>query len=255
MGKSSVLRAEFSDLHDWNRADIYRKIAILRTLAAPGDATPAEFGLLREVLQGTRASGNSTGDRGGMYAAAQAWADSVLSQRLTGGLSEGIGRFLSELGVKYKNDAWGVLLAYVLAVEKGGGASDLSTLETFMNLPPDEIYYSYEQVYFSVPEAWAKTLVRSGQFAAYARPRMGPDGAPMPSRLQEMLSNKEKPLFVAAALRAMALARDPSFKEKPVERAGSAPNIYPASERPAGGGLRTSFQAAHPELGDPASGD
>ena len=112
---------------------------------------------------------------------------------------------------------WAVLLAYVLALEKSGGAGDLAALERLMNVSPDHdaLDYQHEQAYFSAPEAWAKIVVRSGKFAEYARAHLGPDGAPQPSILFKMLMSKDKPLLAAAALRAMAIARDSSFQEKP----------------------------------------
>ena len=103
-----------------------------------------------------------------------------------------------------------------------------------MNIAPggQTLHYRHEQAYFAAPEAWAKTVVRSGKFAEYSRPRLGPDGAPQPSILMEMLMNKGRPLLVAAALRAMALARDLSFKEKPVEPKGEAPSLLSGKKAP-----------------------
>ena len=67
-------------------------------------------------------------------------------------------------------------------------------------------------MYFSTPEAWAKALIRNGRFSEYARKTLGPDGAPQPSRLEKMLMSKDRPLLVSAALRAIALSRDASYR-------------------------------------------
>lgn len=99
-----------------------------------------------------------------------------------------------------------------MPAEEAGGAAELEPLETLMKNDPGHINADYEPVYFSAPEAWAKALVRSGQFAEYARKTLGPDGAPRPSRLEQMLLARERPMLAAAALRAIALARDPAFK-------------------------------------------
>jgi hypothetical protein len=68
--------------------------------------------------------------------------------------------------------------------------------------------------------------VRSGLFDEYARPQgLGEDGAPKPSKLQLMLANQTRPMLVAAALRAIAYARDPSFVKTFVEPTAAVPDI------------------------------
>ena len=235
MGQSEALVAEFSDDTAWSGADASRKTAILKLLGESAEPTPKIWDCLRLILQGHRGAG----DRSVRYAAAAAWAELTARQRLTKGLPAGIDLYLKERGVSQDDDTWAVMLAYVLALEKAGGAGDLDALETLMMISPEynALHYRHEQAYFAAPEAWAKTLVRSGKFAEYARARLGDDGAPRPSVLQEMLMNKNKPLMVAAALRAMALARDNSFREKPVEPAGDAPGLHPGKKSPASGGF------------------
>jgi hypothetical protein len=133
-------------------------------------------------------------------------------------------------------------------VEQVGSPEDLPELERLMNESPawGDLHYRHEQAYFAAPEAWARIVVRSGLFAAYARPSMGADGAPVPSTLQKMLTSKDKPLLVAAALRAMALARDPSFREKPVDPAGDAPAIHPGRRTDLAGNAGPSSTPAYP---------
>ena len=68
-----------------------------------------------------------------------------------------------------------------------------SALEQVMNSDPDDIASVNEQAYFTSPDAWARTLIRSGRFAEYSRPTLGKDGAPGPSRLEAMLASKNRP--------------------------------------------------------------
>ncbi|MEK7382580.1 MAG: hypothetical protein AAB262_04765, partial [Elusimicrobiota bacterium] len=225
MGKAGELVAEFLDETTWNRATSAREAAILKLLGESGPANPQTWDNLRQILQGLR----GVSGRSGRYATAAAWAELVAREGLSGGISKGINLYMDERGVSNDDNTWAVMLAYVLALEKAGRGEDLAALERLMNVSPESnaLHYRHEQAYFAAAEAWAKVVVRSGKIAEYSRPRMGEDGAPKPSILQEMLLNKDKPLLVAAALRAMAIARDPSFKEKPVEPKGDAPNIHP----------------------------
>ncbi len=232
MGMQGKLVAAFSDDSMWNKADTTLKIAIFKLLGETGAPTQGVWDLLGKVLNGTRGAG----DRSGRYAAAAAWAELVARERLSGGLSDGINRYLDEHDVSVGEGNWAVLLAYVLALEKSGGAGDLAALERLMNVSPDHdaLDYQHEQAYFSAPEAWAKIVVRSGKFAEYARAHLGPDGAPQPSILFKMLMSKDKPLLAAAALRAMAIARDSSFQEKPLQSKGAAPGLHPDKRLPSG---------------------
>ncbi|OGR46652.1 MAG: hypothetical protein A2X37_09875 [Elusimicrobia bacterium GWA2_66_18] len=229
MGSQGELVAEFSDDLAWNQSGTTRKIAIFKLLGETSAPTQGVWDLLRQVLNGKR----GTGDRSGRYAAAAAWAELVARERLSGGLSAGINRYLDERDVSKDDDTWAVMLAYVLALEKAGRAEDMAALERLMSVSPehDAIHFRHEQAYFAAPEAWAKIVVRSGKFAEYARANLGPDGAPQPSILWRMLTSKDKPLLAAAALRAMAIARDPSFKEKAVEPQGDAPGLHPGKRR------------------------
>ena len=121
---------------------------------------------------------------------------------------------------------WSVLYAYVLAAEQAGGPEVLEQIEAIMAIGPGSITSCFEQVSFATPEAWAKALIRNGKFGEYAVRRLGPDGAPQPSRLEKMLIDKEHPMMAAAALRAIALARDPSFKPQAAGGVeGDVPNL------------------------------
>ncbi|MDE2491245.1 MAG: ATP-dependent Clp protease ATP-binding subunit, partial [Elusimicrobia bacterium] len=245
MGKSSVLLAEFGDDAAWNKAGGPRQTAILKTLAADGEPSEKNFTLLRKILQGKRGAS----DRGVRYAAAETWATLAARAGLTQGVSAGIKKYLDERGVAQDDETWAVMLAYVLALEKAGRPEDLPELERLMSVPPgySQLHYRHEQAYFAAPEAWARIVVRSGLFASYARPTLGPDGAPEPSRLQRMLTDKEHPVMGAAALRAMALARDPSFKEKPAEPSGDAPVLHPGPKGVwGGGGAAASAERVYP---------
>lgn len=64
-----------------------------------------------------------------------------------------------------------------------------------------------------------------------------------------MLTERHKPLLVAAALRAMALSRDASFQEKAVDVKGDSPNIHPGKKTSGGGGYsHGSFASARGEM-------
>ncbi|MFI5345795.1 MAG: AAA family ATPase [Elusimicrobiota bacterium] len=233
MGKGDELRAEFYDDAVWNKIDGERKIAVLALVGEQAEPTDQTFALLAAVLRGSRA-----GDRVVRYQAAQAWANLTAATGRTRGLGEAISGYFKTNGIGQYNDPWAVLYAYVLAAEQAGGADALPALEAIMNVDPgpyNAVNSNHEQMYFSTPEAWAKTLIRSGKFAEYARPALGPDGAPLPSRLQQMLLEKNHPMMVAAALRAIGLARDPSVKGKTGADGAAVPAIDHAAP-PASGG-------------------
>ncbi|MBI3563632.1 MAG: hypothetical protein HY079_00385, partial [Elusimicrobia bacterium] len=220
MGKGEELRARFDDDEDWKKADAAERIGILSFVGAEAAPTDGTFDKLAQTLRGTRA-----GDRVTRYYVAQAWADLVARTGRTKGLGAAIDAYFGKHGIGKYEDIWGVLYGYVLAAEQAGGADTIAALEKIMNVDPGSIASNHEQMYFSTPEAWAKAVIRSGKFAEYARPTLGPDGAPQPSRLQQMLTDKQHPMLVAGALRAIALARDPSFRPKAVEPAGDVPAI------------------------------
>ncbi len=217
MGKADELRASFYDTDKWNKLNDHAKIAAFALLAetAPTEKT---FELLAESLRGKRSA-----DRVARYYAAQAWADLVASGRRTKGLADAMAAYTKTHGINSYEDQYAVLYGYVLAAEKAGGPELLAPLEKLMEFNPGSIASNHEQMYFSTPEAWAKTLIRTGKFAEYAARTLGADGAPVPSRLEKMLIDKEHPMMAAGALRAIALARDPNFKPK--EAAGAEADV------------------------------
>jgi ATP-dependent Clp protease ATP-binding subunit ClpC len=214
MGKDAELRADFYDDAAWRKADNQRKMAALVLIGDETVPTEKTFGQLAKVLRG------QGGDRVVRYQAAQAWANLVAENGLTGGLSAAIDDYFKRHGIGDSEDTWAVLYAYVLAAEQAGGADVIASLESLMKVDPGTLYYNHEQMYFSLPEAWAKAVIRAGKFADYARPSLGADGAPQPSILQKMLTDKTRPMMVAAALRLIGLARDPSVKPR-TEGAGT----------------------------------
>jgi hypothetical protein len=216
MGRADEMRAAFYEPARWSKLDANAKIAVL-SLVSKAEPTEKTFQLLGAELPGN--SWNAT--RGLRYGVAQAWADLVARRRLTKGLAQAITAYLNKHGVDGTEETWGVLYAYVLAAEQAGGPELLVPLERIMSVDPDSLHYNHEQMYFSTPEVWAKALIRNGKFAEYAAPTLGADGAPQPSRLQKMLIDAQHPMMAAAALRAIALARDPSFRPKEAEVAES----------------------------------
>ena len=214
MGKEDELKAEFLDKELWNKANAQRKMAALILVGDELKPDEKTFARLADVLSGRG------GDRVVRYQAAQAWANLVAENGLTGGLPAAIDAYFSRHGIGDYEDTWAVLYAYVLAAEQAGGPDVLPSLEKLMKVDPDSIASNHEQMYFSLPEAWAKAVIRAGKFADYARPSLGADGAPKPSILQQMLTDKGRPMMAAAALRLIGLARDPSVKPR-TEGAGS----------------------------------
>ncbi|HXT01423.1 MAG TPA: AAA family ATPase, partial [Elusimicrobiota bacterium] len=208
MGKADELRADFYDTDKWNKLDSHKKIATFALLA---EAKPTEqtYELIAESMRGKRSS-----DRVARYYAAQAWAKLVSSERRTKGLADAMAGYFKLHGIGSYEDQWGILYGYVLAAELSGGPELLKPLEDIMSVDPGSISSNHEQMYFSTPEAWAKTLIRSGKFAEYSARTLGADGAPQPSKLEKMLIDKAHPMMAAAALRAISLARDPGFKPK-----------------------------------------
>jgi hypothetical protein len=231
MGKADELRAAFYETDKWNKQDSNAKIATF-ALLAEAPATDKTFELLAESLRGKRSA-----DRVARYYAAQAWADLVVRGRRTKGLAEAMTSYTTIHGINSYEDQYAVLYAYVLAAEQSGGPELLAPLEKLMAFNPGSIASNHEQMYFSTPEAWAKTLIRTGKFAEYAARTLGPDGAPLPSRLESMLIDKDHPMMAAGALRAIALARDPSFKPKNAAGAETdVPKIDHGTPASSGGG-------------------
>jgi ATP-dependent Clp protease ATP-binding subunit ClpC len=229
MGKGDELRAAFYDDALWNKTDSHAKIATFALLA---EAQPTEqtFELLAQSLKGKRSA-----DRVARYYAAQSWADLVAKTGRTKGLADAMATYTKIHGINSYEEQYAVLYAYVLAAEQAGGADVLAPLEALMSFNPGSIASNHEQMYFSTPEAWAKALIRGGKFAEYSQPTLGANGAPEPSRLQKMLIDKDHPMMAAAALRAIALARDPSFKPKAAAAAGDVPRIDPGVKGSSGG--------------------
>ncbi|NNN05170.1 MAG: AAA domain-containing protein [Elusimicrobia bacterium] len=208
MGRLGELRADFENEARWAQLKDSERMAALQVVAegSPSDET---FKILAEMLGGT---GRRSAERVTRYQAAQAWATLVARGRRTKGLSQAMIDYVDKHGIQGYNDPWGILYAYVLAAQKVGGPDVLPALEKIMDNDPNAVGSNHEQMYFSTPEAWAKALIRNGKFAEYARKGLGADGAPAPSRLEKMLMSKDRPLLVSAALRAMALSRDPSYR-------------------------------------------
>ena len=160
----------------------------------------------------------------------RAWASIVAREGLTRGLGDAMKRYLDARGVKDYSlgSSWSILYAYVLTAQMAGGADALAPLEELMNSSPGDIASVNEQAYFNSPEAWARVLVRSGKFEEYSRSQgLKEDGSPKPSKLQEMLTSQTRPMLAAAALRAIAYARDPSFSRRSAEPKGNIPDIHP----------------------------
>ena len=230
MGKADELRAKFYDNDKWRKLDSEAKIATF-ALLAEAPPTDQTFEILAEVLQGKRSA-----DRVALYYAAQSWATLVARGRRTKGLADAMAAYTKRHGINGYNDPYAVLYSYVLAAELAGGPEVLAPLEALMAFDPGSINSNHEQMYFSTPEAWAKALIRNGKFGLYSQRTLGPDGAPLPSRIEKMLIDKEHPMMAAAAIRAIALARDPSFKPKEaaVSETG-VPVIAGEKEKPAKG--------------------
>jgi len=212
-GRLAELKADFYDAARWGKADEVQRRAALLTIAEETAPSAETFKILSEMISGK--GGRST-ERVTRYHAAIAWATLAARAGRTKGLPKAINAYVGKHGIGGYNDPWGILYAYVLTAEKTGGAEVLPALERIMDQDPNGIGSNHEQMYFSTPEAWAKVLIRSGLFAEYARKSIGADGAPALSRLEKMLVSKDRPLLVSAALRAIALSRDPSYRPEAV---------------------------------------
>ncbi|UPT76073.1 MAG: AAA family ATPase [Elusimicrobiota bacterium] len=221
LGKTDELLRVFRDTTFWGtNSDASVREAALKLAGETG--TVEDLPRLKNMMR-TQTGYSTTG-----FETARAWASIVARERLVGDLGGSIKRYLDARGVKdYSNGStWPFLLAMVEAAKLAGGAAELEALEELMNASPGDIASVNEQAYFNSPDAWARSLVRSGRFEEYARPQgLDENGAPKPSKLQVMLLSQTRPMLAAAALRALAYARDPNFPKAPVAAAGSTPDL------------------------------
>ncbi len=223
LGKTSELLRVYKDTTFWGMASDPVKQAALR-LAGETETGDDALRMLKNHMK-TQTSYSRTG-----FEASYAWAAVAARMKLTRGLGGAIKRYLDEKGLSEYSSAtaWTTLLAYVELARLAGGAEVLGALEEMMDHSPSDITPVHEQPYFSTPDAWARSLLRSGKFDEYAKPQgLDEKGSPKPSKLQVMLLDKNRPMKVAAALRAIAYARDAGFKRDAIEPAGDVPNIHP----------------------------
>jgi hypothetical protein len=207
----------------WGTAGDPQKQAALKRLAAVG-AGDEDLNRLRNHMRVMTSYSRTA------FEVSYAWAEISARERRTKGLGDAIKRYLDARGLTDYSlgSSWTVLLAYVTLAGKAGGAEVLKPLEELMNEAPGGIASVNEQAYFGTPDAWARALVRSGRFEEYSRSQgLDAEGRPKPSKLQEMLVNQSRPMLAAAALRAIAYARDPLFKPAPVEPAADLHDIFP----------------------------
>jgi hypothetical protein len=228
-GWTEELQRIFWDTTLWGkRYDSERQAA----LKLAGETQKGEETLNRlQNMMKTQSSYSRTG-----YEMSRAWGAIVAREGLTQGLGDAIKRYLDAYGLKDYNRGsnWAVLYAYVIAAAAAGGADTLGPLEELMNQHPLQIASVNEQAYFNSPDAWARVLVRSGKFAEYSRsPGLNADGSPKSSKLQEMLTSQTRPMLAAAALRAIAYARDPAFSRAAVAPQGQVPDIHPGASNSA----------------------
>jgi len=224
LGRTAELQRIFRDTTFWgtNTNDSVRQAAL--KLAGETETGEEALDRLKSMMK-TQSSYSRTA-----FEMSRAWAQIVSRDGLTRGLGDAIKRYLDARGVKdySSGSSWTVLYAYVLTAQLAGGADALGPLEELMSATPSDIASVNEQAYFNSPEAWAKVLVRSGKFEEYSRSQgLDEKGAPRPSKLQEMLTNQTRPMLAAAALRAIAYARDPNFARRSAEPKGDLPDIHP----------------------------
>ncbi len=226
LGRTAELQRMFRDTTFWatNSAEPVRQAALM--YAGENEQGDEALNRLKNMMK-TQTSYSRTA-----FAMSRAWASIVSREGLTKGLGDAIKRYLDTRGVKdySTGSSWTVLYAYVLTAQMSGGADALQPLEELMNASPNDIASVNEQAYFNSPEAWARVLVRSGKFDDYARSQgLNADGSPKPSKLQDMLTSQTRPMLAAAALRAIAYARDPNFARRVVAPKGDLPDIQPDS--------------------------
>ncbi len=224
LGREEELSRIFRDTALWgeNSAEPVRQAAL--KLAGETETGDVALNRLKNMMK-TQTSYSRTG-----YEMSRAWAAIVAREGLTRGLGDAMKRYLDACGVgnSSRDSSWPILYAYVAAAALAGGADTLGALEGLMNQSPGDVAPKNEQSYFSAPDAWARALIRSGKFEEYSRSQgLNTDGSPKPSKLQDMLTNRMRPMFAAAALRAIAYARNPSFSRRGAEPKGDLPDILP----------------------------
>ena len=224
IGREDELRQIFRDTTLWGKnSDEFVRQAALK-LAGETETGEAALKRLKNMMK-TQTQYSRTG-----YEMSRAWASVVAREGLTRGLGGAMNRYLGARSVtNYNRDSsWPVLYAYVIAAALAGGADTLAPLEELMSQSPKDITAKNEQAYFSAPDAWARALMRSGKFEEYARSQgLKDDGSPKPSKLQGMLISRSQPLLAAAALRAIAYARNPALSRRAAEPKGDLPDILP----------------------------
>ncbi|MBI2787463.1 MAG: AAA family ATPase [Elusimicrobia bacterium] len=238
LGRTEELQRIFRDttFRGTNSAEPVRQAAL--KLAGETETSPEALARLHNMMK-TQTSYSRTG-----YEMSRAWAAMVSRLGLTIGLGDAMKRYLDARGVKDYSlgSSWPILYAYVVTAQLSGGADTLAPLEELMDQSPGDIASVNEQAYFNSPDAWARVLVRSGKFEEYSRSQgLNADGSPKPSKLQEMLTNQTRPMKTAAALRAIAYARDPFFSRRAAEPKGSVPDIHPGSTSSAAPSSSPSF--------------
>ena len=226
LGRTDELQRVFRDTTFWgtNSAESVRQAAL--KYAGETESSAEALARLKNMMR-TQTGWSRTG-----YEMSRAWAAIVAREGLTRGLGDDMKRYLDTRGVKDygMGSSWTVLYAYVLTAAAAGGADSLAPLEELMAQSPGDIASVNEQAYFNSPDAWARVLIRSGKFEEYSRSQgLNADGSPKLSKLQEMLTNQTRPMMTAAALRAVAYARDPQASLKPVTPKGNLPDIRPES--------------------------
>jgi hypothetical protein len=223
LGRRDEVLRPARDTTFWGTAAEGQRQAALRLLGEVGSGEE-DLNRLRNHMR-VMTSYSRTG-----FEVAYAWAEISARERRVQGLGDALKRYLDARGLTDYSlgSSWTVLLALVSLAARAGGADSLKPLEEIMNQAPTGIASVNEQAYFSTPDAWARVLVRSGRFEEYSRPQgLDAEGRPKPSKLQEMLASQTRPMLAAAAVRAIAYARDPNFPRTPVEPAGPVHDILP----------------------------
>ena len=224
LGRTDELQRIFRDNTFWgtNSADSVRQAAL--KLAGETEKGDEALTRLKNMMK------TQTGYSRTAFEMSRAWANIVSREGLTRGLGDAMKRYLDTRGVSDYSlgSSWTVLYAFVLTAASAGGADTLVPLEELMQQSPGDIASVNEQAYFNSPDAWARVLVRNGKFEEYSRSQgLNADGSPKPSKLQEMLTTQTRPMLAAAALRAIAYARDPNAALRAVEAKGDVPDIQP----------------------------
>jgi ATP-dependent Clp protease ATP-binding subunit ClpC len=205
----------------WEKLPAEERIAHLRVIAKTGGA---EF-LPRLGKLMTKDFGRST-----KYNVALAWAEICARLGLTSGLASAMGRYLDKRTLTAYDDDWEYFLALLYLAELAGDADTLALVEEAMSRDAHQISSRHEQSYFSLPMTWAALVVNNGLF---------------PDRLQKITAMlaSHKPMEAAAAVYALALARQPRRRAKaaptgtvPPQEAPS-PSSRTSDDWEGGGGL------------------